>query len=114
MGAVKSMFSKKDMGSATRVDRTKELMIDLEKAASSAVKEAAIMLKVIAREMVSRRYVKTTKQKQRDAGQRHWNAEQVAAERARGRAGFLARVDTGRRRQRQQEAFSKKWASRKA
>jgi hypothetical protein len=74
-----------------RIDRTKALMMDLEKAASAAVKESAIMLKVIAREMVSRKYVKTTKQAKRDAGRRHWNAEQIAAERARGRAGFLNR-----------------------
>lgn len=71
-----------------RIDRTKDLMTDLEKSASAAVKEAAIMLKVIAREMVSRRYVKTTKQAQRDAGAKHWDSGTIAAEKARARAGF--------------------------
>jgi hypothetical protein len=41
-----------------RIDRTKQLMVDLEKSATRGVKEAAIMLKVIAREMVSRKYTK--------------------------------------------------------
>jgi len=75
-----------------RIDRTKVLIKDLEKAASAAVKESAIMLKVIAREMVSRKYVKTTQQAKRDSGKRHWNAEQIAAEKARGRAGFTNRT----------------------
>lgn len=89
-----------------RIDRTKELMMDLEKAASASVKEAAIMLKVIAREMVSARYMspgRTGQQKDQNrraarseiqeelARYRHWNAEQIAAEKARGRTGFLNR-----------------------
>lgn len=91
-----------------RIDRTKELMMDLEKAASASVKEAAIMLKVIAREMVSRKYVKTTKQAQRDAGKRHWNAEQVAAERARGRKYFEKLEDTGKRAAKRAASYQKR------
>jgi hypothetical protein len=44
--------------SVKRIDRTKKLMDDLEKSAGSGVKEAALMLKAISREMVSRRYSK--------------------------------------------------------
>jgi hypothetical protein len=44
--------------SIKRIDRTPQLMRDLEKSAEASVKEAAIMLKVIARKMVSRKYVR--------------------------------------------------------
>ena len=44
--------------SVKRIDRTKQLMDDLEKTAGSGVNEAALMLKAISREMVSRRYSK--------------------------------------------------------
>lgn len=60
-----------------RIDRTNVLMADLEKSATAGVKEAAIMLKVIAREMVSRKYVKTAKQKAFDDNDRgpHWGQQ---------------------------------------
>jgi hypothetical protein len=88
-----------------RIDRTKQLITDLEKSASAAVKEAAIMLKVIAREMVSRRYTKTTKQAQRDAGANQWDPSTIIAERAKARAGFVNRVDTGARKARAEASF---------
>ena len=64
-----------------RIDRTKELMADLEKSASAGVKEAAIMLKVIAREMVSRRYVKSSKQEQFENRGDHWDSRTQEVER---------------------------------
>lgn len=74
-----------------RVDRTKQLMQGLEKAATASVKESALLLKSIAREMVSRRYVKTTRQKRIEAGREHWSYERILAERTRAREYFLSR-----------------------
>lgn len=81
-----------------RIDRTRELIADLEKSASAGVKEAALMLKAIAREMVSRRYVKTSKQAARDKGAKHWDASTIIAERTRARLGFTNRRQAAQQR----------------
>lgn len=98
--------------SVKRIDRTKQLMQDLEKSASASVREAAIMLKVIAREMVSRRYAKTKKdQAYADRGD-HWTVDQQIREANRARAQrrkyFVGRADTGRRAARMADAFQKR------
>lgn len=46
------------MGSIKRVDRTTQLMKQVQTAASKSVAAAAVALKEIAREMVSKRYTK--------------------------------------------------------
>lgn len=96
--------------SVKRIDRTKQLMQDLEKSASASVKEAAIMLKVIAREMVSLRYTDpsgTPAAKLR-------NHDAVMAEirelsrRDAARKHFTSLPDTGRRAARIADAFQKR------
>lgn len=91
-----------------RIDRTKQLMEDLEKSASAGVREAAIMLKTIAREMVSRKYAKTTKQARRDAAAKAWNPAVIAAERDRARRYFISRPNTGTREARMEASFQKR------
>lgn len=80
-----------------RIDRTPQLMKDLEKSAESGVREAAIMLKVISRQMVSRKYSKN----KNEYGNRgpQWNSRQVQVEKN------ISRLLAWRRFRRSNESF---------
>lgn len=83
-----------------RIDRTVQMMRELDSAAADALEEAALKLKTIARQMVSRKFTKKGRRKVFASSQEE--AEHKAWVRKRQRQGFLNLPPKKKRRNRKQ------------